>query len=195
MAKPRMHVIVVTGDGDATAIGGNHLIHAARRNIDLTVILINNYIYGMTGGQASPTTPFGAKATTAPYGSAENVFNACELAKAAGATFVACTSTYHASMCEKYIEKGILNKGFSLIEVMSACPTSFGRLNRMGNPVDMMMWQKEAAVPLARAQTMTPEELEGKYVTGILTEITKPECRAEYQKLIDRLNEERKVKA
>lgn len=193
MAKPELHVIVVTGDGDATAIGGNHLIHAARRNIDLTVILVNNYIYGMTGGQASPTTPFGAKATTAPYGSAENVFNASGLAKAAGATFVACTSTYQASMCEKYIEKGVINKGFSLIEIMSACPTSFGRANKQANPVDMMMWQKDAGVPVARAQNMSPEELDGKFVTGILVESSRPECRTEYQKLIDRLQEKEGV--
>ena len=195
MAKPELNVIVVSGDGDATAIGGNHLIHAARRNIDLALIIINNYIYGMTGGQASPTTPFGAKATTAPFGSAENVFNACALTQAAGATFVACTTTYHATMCEKYIEKGIRNKGFSLIEVMSACPTSFGRFNKQGNPVDMMMWQKENAVPIAKASSMSPEEMEGKFLTGVFVETTKTECRAEYQKLIDRLQEDKAVKA
>ena len=195
MAKPDLNVLVVTGDGDCTAIGGNHLIHAARRNIDLTVVLVNNYIYGMTGGQASPTTPFGAKATTAPYGSKENVFNACALAQAAGATFVACSTTYHATMCEKYIEKGIQNKGFSLIEIMSACPTSYGRPNKQANPVDMMMWQKDNAVPMARAAAMSQEEMEGKFQTGVFVETSKPECRAEYQKLIDRLKEEQAVKA
>jgi 2-oxoglutarate/2-oxoacid ferredoxin oxidoreductase subunit beta len=194
MAKPDLKVVVVTGDGDCTAIGGNHLIHAARRNIDLTVVLVNNYIYGMTGGQASPTTPIGARATTAPYGSAENVFDACSLAGAAGATFVARTTTYHASMCEKYVERGIENKGFSLIEIMAACPTSFGRPNKQGDPVDMMMWQKDNAVPIAKARTMTPEDLEGKFQTGIFVETEKPECRTEYQKLIDRLQEAQAVK-
>ncbi len=187
MAKPNMKVIVVTGDGDCTAIGGNHFIHAARRNIDLTVVLINNYIYGMTGGQASPTTPAGKKATTAPYGSAENVFNVSGLAQAAGATFVARTSTYHTVQCEKMIEKGMQNKGFSLVEIIAACPTSFGRPNKQGDPVEMLMWQKDHAVPLARAANMTEEDLDGKFTTGIIVDKTAPECRSEYQKLIDQL--------
>lgn len=185
MAKPNLKVIVVTGDGDCTAIGGNHFIHAARRNIDLTVILINNYIYGMTGGQASPTTPAGKKATTAPFGSSENVFNVSGLAEAAGATFVARTSTYHTVQCEKMIEKGLQNKGFSLVEVIAACPTSFGRPNKQADPVDMLMWQKDNAVPIARAQNMSPEELEGKFTTGIFVDRQAPECRTEYQKIID----------
>ncbi len=185
MAKPNLTVFVITGDGDATAIGGNHLIHAARRNVDLNVILVNNNIYGMTGGQASPTTPLGKRGTTAPYGQTEHPFNVSGLAEAAGATFVARTTTYHTADCEKFIRKAVQNKGFSVVEVVAACPTSFGRQNKMANPVAMMMWQKEASIPVAQARTMAPEELEGKIVTGIMTDVRRPECREQYQRLID----------
>ncbi|HOX84457.1 MAG TPA: 2-oxoacid:ferredoxin oxidoreductase subunit beta [bacterium] len=186
MAKPELHVIVVTGDGDATAIGGNHYIHAARRNIDLTVILFNNSIYGMTGGQVSPTTPKGKRASTAPYGNFENNFNISGLAQAAGASFVARSTVYHATQLEKIIEKAILKKGFSLVEVITQCPTMYGRRNREGTAVDMMQWQKENSIPVSRAASMSEAELEGKIITGILVDAEKPECRAEYQKIIDR---------
>ena len=185
MANPKLHVIVVTGDGDATAIGGNHFIHAARRNIDLTVIIFNNFIYGMTGGQVSPTTPRGKKASTAPYGSFENTFNISGLAQAAGATFVARATTSNAVQLERYIYKAILKTGFSLVEVMANCPTAYGRRNKMGTPAEMMREQAEHSVPVAKANKMSEKELEDKIVTGILTDIDRPECRAEYQKLID----------
>jgi 2-oxoglutarate/2-oxoacid ferredoxin oxidoreductase subunit beta len=190
MAKPHLHVFVVTGDGDATAIGGNHYIHAARRNIDLNVLLINNYIYGMTGGQVSPTTPQGMKATTAPFGQTEANFNISGLAGAAGASFVARTTTFHPRDCERYIRKAVENKGFSLVEFIAACPTSFGRQNKQGSFAAMMQWQGEAAVPINKAKDMTEEELIGKVVTGVFVEQTRPECRAEYQKLIDRFHPE-----
>jgi len=189
MAKPELSVIVVTGDGDATAIGGNHYIHAARRNIDITVVLFNNQIYGMTGGQVSPTTPQGARASTAPYGSAENTFNISGLAQAAGASFVARTTVYHAVQLERYIERAIRKKGFSVVEVMSPCPTAFGRRNRAGRGVDMLMMQKENSVSIKKAESMTPEELENKIVTGVFVDIERPECRESYQQLIDRHTE------
>lgn len=189
MARPELHVIVVTGDGDATAIGGNHYIHAARRNIDLTVILFNNNIYGMTGGQVSPTTPLGKFASTAPYGNFENSFNISGLALAAGASFVARSTVYHATQLEKYVEKAILKKGFSVVEVITQCPTTYGRRNREGTAVDMMLAQKENSIPVSRARTMSEEELEGKIVTGILVDTEKPECRSEYQKIIDRFSQ------
>jgi len=190
MAKPELTVIVVTGDGDCTAIGGNHFIHAARRNIDLTVILINNLIYGMTGGQHSPTTPSGSRASTAPFGNSENTFNVSGLAIAAGASFVARSTTYHAQQCDKLIEKGIQTPGFALIEIMAACPTSFGRANKAGSPADMMRWQRDHAVTAQRAEKMSPEELQDKFTIGVLAENPRPECRTEYQKLIDRLREQ-----
>lgn len=187
MAKPELNVFVITGDGDATAIGGNHYIHAARRNIDLTVILFNNHIYGMTGGQVSPTTPFGKKGSTAPYGSFENTFNISGLAQAAGATFVARASVHNGVQLENYIVKAIKNKGFSLVEVMSPCPTAYGRRNRLGSGVDMIMDLKENTVSINQAKKMSPEELEGKVITGVLVDEVRPECREEYQKLIDRV--------
>ena len=126
LAKPEMTVVVVTGDGDALAIGGNHLIHAARRNINLTVVVVNNSTYGMTSGQYSPATPEGAFGPTAPYGTSERPFDTCKLAQAAGATYVARGTAYHAKALPLLIEKGIRNKGYSLIEAISQCPVYFG---------------------------------------------------------------------
>ena len=175
IANPKMNVIVVTGDGDATAIGGNHYIHAARRNLDLTVILFNNNIYGMTGGQVSPTTPIGMKASTAPRGNREPAFNISGLAQAAGASFVARGTVHGAFMLEKLIERAILKKGFSVVEVLTPCPTAYGRRNRMGAGINMMHELRKDSVPLKKAAALTPEELDGKVVTGVLVDIDKPE--------------------
>ncbi|MDD4320021.1 MAG: 2-oxoacid:ferredoxin oxidoreductase subunit beta [Acidaminococcaceae bacterium] len=171
LAAPKLTVLVVTGDGDAAAIGGNHLIHAARRNIDLTVVLYNNSIYGMTGGQYSPMTPLHAKATTAPYGTIERDFNIAELVKAAGATFVARSTTFHAQMTTDLIAKGIAHKGFSLIEVVSACPTSYGRQNKMGGPADMMKWQRDHGVPMVAYDKLSDEDKLVKFPIGLLYEV------------------------
>lgn len=185
MGNPKLNVLVVTGDGDATAIGGNHFIHAARRNIDLTVILYNNSIYGMTGGQYSPMTPYHAKATTAPYGTIERSFNIAELAKAAGATFVARGTTFHTMQLVDLIAKGIQHKGFSVIEAVSACPISFGRQNKMGGPAQMMEWQRDHGVMVAAWNKMTPEQQQGKFPIGVLFEETGiPEYTESYDELI-----------
>ncbi len=138
LGRPDMHVIVVSGDGDATAIGGNHFIHACRRNIGITAIIVNNYIYGMTGGQVSPTTPKGSRATTAPFGNAERPFDICLLAAAAGANFAARTTAFHADKLEDLIFKGLGRKGFSVIEAITPCPTCFGRRNQNPTGVDLM---------------------------------------------------------
>ncbi len=140
LARPELNVVVITGDGDCTAIGGNHFIHGCRRNVDLTVILFNNNIYGMTGGQASPMTPLGKKATTAPYG------DACHLAEAAGATYVARSTAFHVQHLVKMINGGFNNKGFSFIEALVQCPTAYGRRNKIGDPAKMMAWMKDNAV-------------------------------------------------
>ncbi|MCB6341389.1 2-oxoacid:ferredoxin oxidoreductase subunit beta [Enterocloster lavalensis] len=187
MAKPEMTVIVITGDGDATAIGGNHLIHACRRNIDLTVVVFNNNIYGMTGGQYSPTTPTNEYGTTAPYGNIDNDFDIPALAIAAGATYAARGTAYHASQTIKMIEDGIRNPGFSLIEGVSVCPTYYGRKNKKGNAVKMMTWQKENTVDLKRAAGMDEEDLAGKIVMGVFKNAPREEYTAKYQKIIDRL--------
>ena len=187
LANPKLKVIVVTGDGDATAIGGNHYIHAARRNIDLTVLLYNNYIYGMTGGQVSPTTPRGKKASTAPYGSLEQPFNISGLAIAAGATFVARGDVYHVNQLEKLIIKALSKRGFSLVEVLSPCPTAYGRRNRMAHPVDLMNWLRDNCVSEAKFRKMSDEEREGKVITGVLQDEEKSDFISEYERLIESL--------
>ena len=184
LADPSLKVLVVTGDGDATAIGGNHLIHAARRNIDMTVVLFNNNIYGMTGGQYSPLTPQGSKATTAPYETIEPAFDITELAKAAGATFVARATTFHAQILADLIAKGMEHKGFSLIEAVSGCPISFGRQNKIGGPAEMMKWQRDHAVMLAAWNKLSDEQKVGKFPIGVLHE---DNSRKEYTEAYDEL--------
>lgn len=186
LAKPQLHVIVVTGDGDATAIGGNHLIHAARRNINLTVVLYNNHIYGMTGGQSSPTTPPGGYGTTTPYGNIEQEFDICKLAEAAGASFVARTTAYHAVQIGRLVEQAIAKRGFALVEVLTPCPTYFGRKNRLGSAIEMLRWQKEHSLPVKAALKLTSEELADKVITGVLVDREKPEYTDEYARLVER---------
>ncbi|MDF2520790.1 MAG: 2-oxoacid:ferredoxin oxidoreductase subunit beta [Clostridia bacterium] len=187
LANPELKVIVVMGDGDSTAIGGNHFIHACRRNIDITTIIYNNNIYGMTGGQYSPTTPRLEKGTTAPYGNIDKPFDVCNLAAAAGATYVGRSTSYHANLITQLVRNGIKNEGFSLIEAISDCPTYYGRKNKKGGPVEMIQWQKEHAVNVTAASKMTPEQLEGKFLIGEFKNTTEPEYTKEYQKIIDRV--------
>jgi len=181
LAKNSLNVIVIMGDGDATAIGGNHFIHAARRNMDLTAIIINNQIYGMTGGQQSPTTPYGSMTTTTPYGHIENSFSISELAMVAGASFVGRGTVFHVQLLDKLMEKAILKKGFSVVEVLSNCHVQFGRRNKLGSPVKMMKWFQEHAVTMERARQMNNEELEDKVSIGVLTDTDKPSFLEKYQ--------------
>ena len=180
LAKPELKVIVVMGDGDATAIGGNHFIHAARRNINLTAIIINNNIYGMTGGQYSPTTPYGMKATTAPYRHIEHAFNIAELAVTAGAVFVGRGTVYHARLLDKLIEKALQKRGFGVVEIITHCHTQYGRRNRMGDAVAMMNWQKEHAVRIERVGDLSEEELKGKFTIGVLADRDLPVYTEQY---------------
>ncbi|MBR2582224.1 MAG: 2-oxoacid:ferredoxin oxidoreductase subunit beta [Oscillospiraceae bacterium] len=184
MANPKLHVIVLTGDGDCSAIGGNHLIHAARRNLGLTVICFNNDIYGMTGGQYSPTTPNGDKATTAPYGNVDRPFDIANLASGAGASFSARGDVYHARETIDIIKQAILHKGFSLVDVYSICPTYYGRKNKKGDAVEMLKWQKENLVPTARYYSMSEGDRAGKKLIGILSFNDYPEYTEEYAKII-----------
>ena len=186
LAKPSLTVITVMGDGDATAIGGNHFIHAARRNLDLTAIIINNQIYGMTGGQFSPTTPYGSNATTAPYGHIEQAFSIAELAVTAGAAFVGRGTVYHVKLLDKLIEAAVLKRGFSVVEIISNCHIQFGRRNEMGNPVTMLEWMRDNAVTVEKAEKMIPEELENKFTIGVLADEEKPVYTEEYDKIRDR---------
>ncbi|MDD4223760.1 MAG: 2-oxoacid:ferredoxin oxidoreductase subunit beta [Candidatus Cloacimonetes bacterium] len=184
--KPHLKVIVITGDGDCTAIGGNHLIHAARRNIDLTVILVNNNIYGMTGGQCSPTTPHEAFATTAPYGNIEPDFNVCNLALGAGASYVARTTAYHTPETQTMVKEAIEHPGFALIEIVAACPVIYGRLNKKGGAPDMMKEMRDNSVPLSAVEKLPPEKVEGKIIRGVLRKEIHPEFTAQYADLVKR---------
>jgi 2-oxoglutarate ferredoxin oxidoreductase subunit beta len=189
MARPELSVIVITGDGDAMAIGGNHFIHAARRNIGLTTILFNNRIYGMTGGQLAPTTPEGAVASTARYGSIDPPFDPCRVAIACGATYVARGTSYQAQQVERLIEGAIRNPGFSLVEVMANCNTYYGRPNRM-TLADLLSWEKDHAVNVKAAEKMSPEQLEGKFTVGVLHQAARPEYSAAYAALVSRVQRE-----
>ena len=189
-ANKDLDVVVFTGDGDAASIGGNHLIHAARRNINLTVICINNNIYGMTGGQISPTSPKGSFGTTAPYGSRDMPFNLAELVSAAGASYVARWTTTHPLQLSKAIQKGLENEGFSFIEVVSQCPTYFGRKNKLKTPTAMAAVMKANTVFKSAADRMRAKDLEGKIVVGEFADYTKDE----FTESIDKLSVEKSGK-
>jgi 2-oxoglutarate ferredoxin oxidoreductase subunit beta len=195
LANPKLQVIVIMGDGDATAIGGNHFIHAARRNLNLTAIIVNNNIYGMTGGQYSPTTPYGARAATALFGNVEHAFSIAELAVTAGASLVARGTVYHAKQLDDLIELAMRKRGFGVVEVISHCPTQYGRKNRLGGPVEMLRGQKEAAVRVEKAAEMSEEEMRGKFTIGVLVDRDLPIYIREYRKIREaarsRLEEER----
>jgi len=191
MVRPDLTVIVVTGDGDATAIGGNHFIHAARRNIDITVVLYNNWIYGMTGGQVSPSTPPGKRASTAPYGSMEPNFDIVALAAGAGASFVARETVAKPVLLDRVIERAIRKKGFSLVEVMTPCPTAYGRRNKAGDAVAMTNDLKERSVPAARLAKLSQEDKEQAIGTGVFVDIEKPEYTEQYAKLVESLRHAR----
>ncbi len=190
MVRPEMKVIVVMGDGDALAIGGNHFIHAARRNIGLTAIVINNATYGMTGGQYSPTTPIGVQATTAPYGHIEQPFPIAELAAAAGAAFVARSTVYHVRELERYIAQAIKKEGFAVVEAVSYCHTTLGRLNRWGTAPDMMRRLKEQSMPLKRLEDTGKDASESEDRRGIITRgIFVDRDILEYTRLYDQIIE------
>lgn len=183
LAKPSLKVIVVMGDGDAVAIGGNHFIHAARRNIDVTAIIVNNSVYGMTGGQFSPTTPHGMRSTTTVYSNVEQAFQISELAVTAGAAFVGRGTVYHAKLLDSLMQKAFLKPGFSVVEVIAHCHTQYGRLNRLGSAVDMMEWQRDHAMTVEKAAQMKPEELQDKILIGVLVDRELPVYQTEYEKV------------
>lgn len=187
MFNPKLKVIVVSGDGDAMAIGGNHFIHSCRRNIDITLIVFNNNIYGMTGGQASPTTFIGSRGTTAPYGVIEHPFNVCELAMGSGATFVARALDLDAIAMDRVIKKALSHKGFSVVDAWSQCTTYFGRQNKWGGASDMMDRYKGMTYNVRLAGKMSEEEKKDKFPVGILLENERPEYCEEYDKLIERV--------
>jgi 2-oxoglutarate ferredoxin oxidoreductase subunit beta len=183
MARPELNLIVPMGDGDALAIGGNHFIHAARRNIDITAIVMNNRIYGMTGGQYSPLSGENISATTAPFLTIDPSFDVVELAKAAGATFVARTTTFHIKQITDVIRQAILHEGFSVVEILSQCPTYFGRKNKAGDAVDMIQYFKKNTTTIgSKAKKENPDLLE----RGIFVQKEMPEYCSQYEKVVQK---------
>ncbi len=188
IARPDLEVITIQGDGDAASIGGNHFIHAARRNIGIKIIVSNNFIYGRTGGQYSPTTPKNSFSTTSPFGLEAPPFDLCDLMAGAGATFVARGTSYHVIQLIDLFEQAITHPGFSFIEVITPCPTSYGRKNPEWGSTgpEMLSWLKENSIPVEKASNMTKESLEGKIITGVFVDRIRPEYSTEYEKIRQR---------
>ncbi|HZT30293.1 MAG TPA: 2-oxoacid:ferredoxin oxidoreductase subunit beta [Bryobacteraceae bacterium] len=195
LANPGLEVVVYSGDGDLTAIGGNHLIHAARRNIDIKVICVNNMIYAMTGGQTAPTTPATAITSTAPYGAFEPSFNLVQLAESAGASYVARWTTYHVRQLSRSMSEMFQKRGFCFIEVLSPCPTLYQRRNKLGDGLDTMKYYKEAGkirhgAPTSEAVlTKQGEILLGKFVDRDRPDYLELMRRQLYEQLGDRYQE------
>ncbi len=166
MFNPKLRTMVISGDGDLVDIGGNHLIHAARRNIDLTVICANNMNYGQTGGQVCSTTPKGAVTQTTHGGSPYRPLDLCKLVSAAGAVYVARYLVTQGSVLVNSIKKALQIDGFSFIEVVSPCPTQFGRQNRLDTPRETFEFVERVSITKEDAEDLSPAELEGKIVTG-----------------------------
>jgi len=183
LSRPELTLIVPMGDGDALAIGGNHFIHAARRNVDMTAIVMNNRIYGMTGGQFSPLSGVNISASTAPFRTIDKSFDVVELARAAGATFVARSTTYHSQQMTDVMEKAITHKGFSVVEILTQCPTYFGRKNKVGEAPEMIKWFKDHTTSIgSKNKQENPELIE----RGIFVQKESPEYCEEYQRIVDR---------
>lgn len=175
LANPELKVVVYSGDGDLIAIGGNHFIHAARRNVDMTVILINNMIYGMTGGQVAPTTPLMATASTTPHGNFEQTFNLPFLAESCGAVYVARWTAFHVRHLAKSIKEALAKKGFSFIEVLAPCPTLYSRRNKLGDGLDQMIYFKDHSEIKNGADTKSVAlEFQGKITVGKFVDIERP---------------------
>lgn len=187
MVHPEKKVFLMLGDGDCASIGGNHFIHACKRNIDLTVIVLNNNIYGMTGGQLSPTTPHGKITTTTIYGNIDEPLDICKLAIAAGATFVARTTAYHAQQIPGLIKQGFKNKGMSVIEVIDSCPTNYGGRNGFKNVIEMYDNLKDIAVPIEKSKNMTEDEMKDKVSIGVLHSGIREEFIDKYESMVSKL--------
>ncbi|MBC7221146.1 2-oxoacid:ferredoxin oxidoreductase subunit beta [Candidatus Bipolaricaulota bacterium] len=175
LANPTLHVAVISGDGDLFAIGGNHLIHAARRNVDLTVVCVNNFNYGMTGGQVGPTTPLEGRTTTTPFGNFEHPFNLVHLAASAGASYVARWTTLDGRRLQKGLVEAMAHTGFTFVEVISPCPTNYGRRNKLGEGLDELRYYAEHAVIRHGADPKEAEIVPGKrFIVGKFVEVDKP---------------------
>ncbi len=171
------------GDGDSVTIGGNHFLHAARRNMDLTAIIINNFNYGMTGGQFSGTTPSGAITQTSLYGNPERGIDICALAEVAGANYVARGTPYHVWELKTNIQEALSKKGFSVVEIYSPCPTHFGKNNQMKETRQMLHWLKEKGLPVKDYNRLEPSRREGCFAVGKLVDRDEPDFNTRYEEV------------
>ena len=188
--KPDKYVVVIAGDGDLAGIGGNHLLHAARRNVGLKVFLVNNYIYGMTGGQVAPTTPTGVPTATTPYGNPEPPMNIAEIVTAAGADYVARWTTYHVRKLMHSMEEAMKKKGFSLIEIMSQCPVSYGRRVKLREGADMLRYFRDDSIPIEKTEDLTEDAVSGKIVIGKLVDRERTEFTEALNAMIEKRGKE-----
>lgn len=190
LANPDLNVVVFSGDGDLVAIGGNHLIHAARRNIDMTVICVNNFNYGMTGGQVGPTAPFGTRTATTPYGNFESSFNLPYLMAASGATYIARWTVLHIRQLEKAIAEAITKAGFSFIEVIGPCPTVYGRLNKQPSGLDSLhYYQEKSTIKNGADPKHANIDLNGHILVGKFVDIERPTLLDNLQQMSQRARE------
>ena len=183
-ARPELKVLVLMGDGDCSTIGGNHFIHAARRNIDLTAIVVNNYNYGMTGGQYSATTPEGSMTSTSILGTVEPAFDLCGLAEAAGASYVARSTAYHVAQMQKMITRAIDKKGFSFLDIISTCPTHYGRRNKIGDGAEMMGWLRDNGVTAKEYESLSENEKAVKFPIGVFVDREQQDHSTKYRQMI-----------
>lgn len=189
LAKPELKVVVFSGDGDLVAIGGNHLIHAARRNIDMTVICVNNFNYGMTGGQVGPTSPLEARTTTTPYGNFEPPFNLPYLASASGASYVARWTVLHLRELERAITEAMIKPGFSFIDVIAPCPPIYGRMNKMPLPMDSMRYYQEKTIIRHGADPKEADiTLNGPILAGKFVDIERPTFQDQLNHVSSKVN-------
>jgi len=194
LANPDKLVVCVAGDGDALAIGGNHTIHGCRRNIDMTLIIINNFIYGLTNSQTSPTTPRGMWTVSQKAGNIDPTFNACDLAKASGASFVARDTVLDPKKLEKTLLKAMEHKGFSFVEVLSNCHINLGRKNKMNSAVENLNWIDSITVPKKKYDALSEEEKLNLLPTGILHEDTEADEYCEMYAEIKKVHQGQRAK-
>jgi len=181
--NPKLHVVVLMGDGDGVTIGGNHFLHAARRNMDLTAIIVNNFNFGMTGGQVSGTTPCAMFTQTTAYGNPERGLDICALAEVAGANFVARTTPYHVWELKQLIKEALSKTGFSVVEMISPCPTHFGRANSLKSATELLRWLKEKGLPMEEFKRRNPAETDGSFAIGKLVDRNAPDFNFRYEEI------------
>ncbi|MEW6260134.1 MAG: thiamine pyrophosphate-dependent enzyme [Thermodesulfobacteriota bacterium] len=187
--RSKLHVVVLMGDGDGVTIGGNHFIHAARRNIDITAIVLNNFNFGMTGGQVSATTPADCRTSTTIYGNPERDFDICRLAEVAGANYVARCTPLQGWEMQSIFQQALEHRGFSVVEVISPCPTHFGRRNNRTSASEWIQWFQDSAIPIGTYKKLKKVERMNRFPVGTLVKRFEPDFQERYAQLKERLRQ------